>query len=326
MSGFIRPKIRFWFASRIQRVKRFIRNVILRRQASYIGAQNELRRYEDFQGEVDAKLRYLLNEVSDLRVLMRYLLPESENYQRFVQETNASFDYQWKNLDSGLHLLTDPAFQENAASLVEEYTGLSRDWFEGRKVLDAGCGNGRWSWVLCKLGAKVVAIDQSISGVEAAREACSSFPNFTAKQQDLLEDIGMPGEFDFVWAYGLVHHTGNTWRAIRQIAECVRPSGYLFMMIYGEPRWDQLVDFIEVNNYVELRRKLATMDLDERVEYLRRSKKEELVHAWFDTASPRINDLHRFDEVYEWLRMLGFTNIHLTLPRRNLHLMAQRLQ
>lgn len=83
---------------------------------------------------------------------------------------------------------------------------------------------------------------------------------------------------------------------------------------------------LKFNSYVELRRKLATMDFDQRVEYLRQHIMEEQVHGWFDAASPRINDLHRFDEITEWLHMLGYFNIHLTIPSRNMHIMAQRLK
>ena len=34
------------------------------------------------------------------------------------------------------------------------------DWFAGKSVLDAGCGNGRWSTAFARLGAQVTAIDR----------------------------------------------------------------------------------------------------------------------------------------------------------------------
>ncbi len=272
----------------------------------------------------DSKIRYLENEVSELRELIRYLLPASAEYQRMIAETYASFDYQFRRLDQGAGLLSDPDFQRDALSLLEQCTGLPPAWFAGKKILDAGCGNGRWSHVLSLCKAEVTAIDHSASGVEATQAACKNFPGFQARRHSILDPLNMPGAFDMVWSFGVTHHTGNTRQAVTNIAECVRAGGYLFLMIYGEPRWDHFEDYDEINDYTAMRRALASLEFDERVAYLQRLKTERDVHGWFDAASPRINDLHRFDEVAEWLRRLKFTDIRLTVPSRNLHIMARR--
>lgn len=270
-------------------------------------------------------VQYLLNEVSELRTIVRHLAAESTNYQQFIIETRESFDYQWKNLSEGLSLLSDESFQNTSVSFVEQYTGLSKAWFKGKYVLDAGCGNGRWSWTLCSMDAQVMAVDASESGVEQTREACRDFPNFSAKPHNLLEKLNMKEQFDLVYSYGVVHHTGNTWLAVQNLAECVKPDGYLFMMVYGEPRPNHNEDYLEINQYTNLRQTLTTMNFAERVEYLKKHKGEQFVHGWFDAVSPRINDLYRFDEINSWLHMLGFDNVRLTTQNRNLHLIAQRV-
>jgi SAM-dependent methyltransferase len=136
----------------------------------------------------------------------------------------------------------------------------------------------------------------------------------------------MPAAFDLVWSFGVVHHTGDTKRAVQNVAECVRPGGHLFLMVYGEPRWDHYEDYDEINAYTAMRRDLAALSFDERVAYLRRVKADADVHGWFDAASPRVNDLHRFDELAEWLHLLRFTDIRRTCPSRNLFLIARRSQ
>jgi SAM-dependent methyltransferase len=273
---------------------------------------------------LDPKVLYLMNEASNLRALMRYLLPESADYQQSIQETGSSFDYQFRCLDKGVGLLSDPGFKTSALSALEQFTRLPNSWFVGKKVLDAGCGNGRWSYFLSVCKADVTAIDNSTSAVEATREACKEFPGFRAKQHDLLNSLAMPEAFDLVWSFGVVHHTGNTKRAVTNLADCVKPGGYLFLMVYGEPRWDHYEDFDEINEYVALRRKLVTLPFDERANYLRRQKTEAEVHGWFDAVSPRVNDLHRFDEIAEWLHLLKFTDVQITFPNRNLFIMARR--
>jgi SAM-dependent methyltransferase len=279
---------------------------------------------EEEMARRDERVRYLLNEVSDLRALVRFLLPESANYRRYVAQTRASFDYQWANLTEGAHLLGDESFKKQALETLEKNTGLARDWFRGKKVLDAGCGNGRWSWTLSQAGAVVTSIDQSAAGVESVRKICAGSPGFEAKQHDLLQPLGMSGAFDFVWCFGVIHHTGDTWLALRNVADAVKEGGLIYLMVYGEPRWEEFTDFHGLNEWVALRRTLRTMSFDERVSYLAAHKKKEEVHGWFDALSPEINDLHRFDEIAEWLRALGFVDVKRTFGDRNLHVVARR--
>ena len=74
------------------------------------------------------------------------------------KQTLASFDWQWRELPDGGALLAEPWFREHVdAILSEELLCVSRDWFPGRMVLDAGCGNGRWTIGLLKLGCKLRA-------------------------------------------------------------------------------------------------------------------------------------------------------------------------
>lgn len=271
-------------------------------------------------------LEYALNEISDLRSLMRYLLPKSEEYQQYIAQTRASFDYQWKHLPTGTGLLADEKFRAEAATTVEQFTSLPKEWFKDKKVLDAGCGNGRWSWALCELGAEVTAVDQSSSAVQAAGGACASYPGFKAMQHDLLIDLGMPAMFDLVWSYGVAHHTGNTYLAIQNMAKCVKPGGYFFLMIYSEPRFSHSAEFAVQNHYTALRRSLKTMDFEQRVQYFDQRRDKEDIHGLFDTLSPSINDLHRFDELAEWLQLCGFSEIKSTVPPTHVgnHIIAKR--
>jgi hypothetical protein len=96
------------------------------------------------------------------------------------------------------------------------------------------------------------------------------------------------------------------------------------MMIYGEPRIDRVAEFVEVNAYTDSRRATRGMEFMERVSWLRQRYDKEVVNAWFDAISPAINDLHRFDEVQDWLRQLGFADVTRTVDNRNLFVMAWR--
>lgn len=283
-----------------------------------------VRRIHDAIFVAPLRVRYLANEVSELRQLVRHLVAENASYRTWLEQTRASFDYQWRNLQSGEHLLTDEAFRAQAVSLLERYTSRPASWFRGKQVLDAGCGNGRWSRTMASLGANVTAIDQSEGGVKAALEACREFPSFRSVRHDILTPLPFGAEFDLVWSYGVIHHTGDTRKALENIARCVRPGGGIFLMVYGEPRFDESEDFQEINEYVDMRRKLSTLPFPERVPYLRAAVGEQKLHGWFDAVSPPINDLHRFDELAVWLTGLGFVDVKETFPNRNLHVVARR--
>lgn len=270
------------------------------------------------------ELRFALNEIGELRQLVRMLLAESPAYRAWREQTTDSFDTQWDKLPTGVQLLGNPEFDGQSVRLVEAYTGLQPDWFRGKQVLDAGCGNGRWSYTLAKLGAVVTALDRSAAGLKEVERVCNGMPGFRALRHDLLEPLPTGAAYDFVWNFGVVHHTGWTERALRNVCGGVRPGGILFTMIYGEPREGRSGEFAEINTYTELRRATSGLSFDERIAYLRKRFKEEDVNAWFDGISPKVNDLHRFDEIRSWLLDWGFEDVRRTFENRNLFITARR--
>lgn len=272
--------------------------------------------------ELVSLTKYLKDEVSDLRIEVRDLKNRLKNTSDDEDQTKDSFSYQWAEIKEGLALLGDPTFEKQMVSLMETYSDLPRGWFAGKKVLDAGCGMGRWSFVLHHLGADVTAVDQSASGIDNLNALLGESDRFRAIQTNLLEPVALAPDFDLVWCYGVTHHTGNTKLATKHVAECVKPGGRLFLMIYGEP--NRKSEYDEINNYVKHRRATQDMSFEGKVDYLRQFYPEEMVHGYFDAISPRINDLHRFDEISHWLHDWGFENVHLTLNNRNLHLVADK--
>jgi 2-polyprenyl-3-methyl-5-hydroxy-6-metoxy-1,4-benzoquinol methylase len=199
---------------------------------------------------------------------------------------------------------------------------MPREAFAGMTVLDAGCGNGRWSHAFARLGAKVTAIDQSASVVAELEERWRAEPNLVARKADLLEPLPFGAAFDLVWCYGVAHHTGDTRRAVENVAKAVKPGGRIFLMIYGEPRSES--EFDEINRYVALRRATKFMNFAEKKAYLEARFPPELVHGYFDATSPTVNDLHRLDEIESWLRASGFQNVRTTIESRNHHIIADR--
>src|SRR5207245_10707223 len=118
---------------------------------------------------LEAKVEYLLDELYRVKSLVRYLLPQSDIVQKLKEYQLKTFDYQWKHLPYHEEFLTNPAWRDKAAEDVARRLGVPKEWFHGKKILDAGCGPGRHCWAFATLGAQVTAFDMSDNGLEAAR-------------------------------------------------------------------------------------------------------------------------------------------------------------
>ncbi len=127
-------------------------------------------------------------------------------------------------------------------------TMLSVDTLKGRRFLDVGCGSGLFSLAAATLGATVVSFDfdpQSVQAtLELKRRYRPSDPSWSVHQGSVLDDEFMQplGKFDVVYSWGVLHHTGDMWRALDRVAGLVGAGGHLFISIYndqgiGTVRW-----------------------------------------------------------------------------------------
>jgi SAM-dependent methyltransferase len=287
---------------------------------------------EDRVAYLESVVDYLLWQTSNQAVLLRHLAASIAPDLPSVRQTKDSFDFQWAEIPIGRHMLGHPEFRKEATGYVTEFTRLPADWFKGKRVIDVGCGMGRYSWALCQLGADVLSLDQSEHGLRETAEACKDFPSHRVQQIDLLQPLSIAEPADLVWCFGVLHHTGDTYGAFRNIVPLVKPGGYLYLMIYGEPRRRIGTDFAEINEYEEWRHRTANLDLRSKLKAVRehmaaggfRVKGEEYIHGYFDAISPAINDLHRFEEIESWMIEAGFVDITRTVDTRNLHLVGRK--
>lgn len=281
--------------------------------------------------ELEAEVRklrhesdYLQLEVSRLRSLVRHLTAGVIRDLPMQAQTKDSFDYQWGHTDDGNWMVNHPEIREREPRLVSQYSGLPREWFAGKTVLDAGCGSGRFSWAMASMGANVTGLDQSASGVALTREACAEFGDrVEVRQHDLTKPIDLPQKFDLVWSFGVLHHTGNTFGAFSNVAALVKPGGYIFLMLYGEPTGREPGEFAYYTEVETLRRQTVAMSFDERVQFLQQQKGE-AAGGWFDAVSPEINDTYSFYEIQLWLQRAGFSDIRRTIDHSSHHVIARK--
>jgi len=268
--------------------------------------------------------RFLLNEIKSINERERHrLFGEDAIVDDDRRQTKDSFDFQWHEIPDGLSLPSDPSFMEGVESRICEFVDRPREWFSGKKIIDIGCGGGRFTYGLLKLGAMVTACDQSEWAVKRTSELCADYADrLSTIREDLLEWDSFD-DYDLVFCYGVVHHTGNTYMAIRNVCRKVGPGGRVFLMVYGYP--EDSSGFAYLNSYEALRKELRIVSLSERRKLLEERYGCFEAHGYFDATSPRINDLLDFDEITDFLGQVGFGNVKRTLQHRNHHLVADRI-
>jgi SAM-dependent methyltransferase len=245
------------------------------------------------------------------------------------RQTLKSFDFQWKELPTGGALASDRWFEEHVAQIVaDELLCLAPGWFRDRRVLDAGCGSGRWTIGLLRLGAKVVAVDASDHALERCREnvdqLCSEdeAARLTLGKADLLslpEDLAAQ-RFDCVFSFGVLHHTGSTRGALDNVAALAGPDGVVFLYLYGRQSLPPLRRAL-----LELRRlALAPLPFGAKKAVLARAYRGRDVHQVFDLLSPTVNARHSFDQVERWLHEAGFPDVVRTIEHTELFVRAAR--
>lgn len=246
------------------------------------------------------------------------------------RQTLASFDFQWGELAEGDAMLSDPWFRENVDRILsDEMLCVAPGWFRGRTVLDAGCGMGRWTLGFLRLGCRVLAVDASARALTRVRTEMGKWaPSALAegrletRQVDLLH---LPGDlrarrFDVVYSFGVLHHTGDTRRALEGLVPLLDPAGLLFLYLYGRR---SLTPMMRAALMVL---RTATFPLPFRLKsrVLAALLPARDPHQLFDTYSPAINDTYDHETVEAWLAELGLPDVVRTIRYSELYLRARR--
>jgi SAM-dependent methyltransferase len=268
---------------------------------------------------LEAKVEYLLNETYRLKSIQRLTPGTAEVLSALRAYQISTFEFQWTNIVYHDEFLSNPAWREKAPQDVCDRLGVERAWFAGKKVLDCGCGPGRHVFAFAAMGARVTAFDLAERTLDAARAAASGFSNVTIDKHSILDPLPYPMDYDVVWSYGVLHHTGDTLRGLKNIARHVRPGGKLYVMLYAEPRRDNVFDFQYQHEVATIREATRALSFADKANIYEQIDGPTQTLAWFDAISSEINDLYTFEEIAAHLNATGFTDVRRTMPHETMH-------
>jgi len=119
-----------------------------------------------------------------------------------------------------------------------------------KRILDAGCGNGRVTALLRKYASKdteIVGIDVApVSIAEKNLRTRGLFQNVKFFEKDLLGNLKDLGKFDFIYCQEVLHHTANPQKAFHNLCALLEKDGEIAIYVYKKkaPVREFVDDFI----------------------------------------------------------------------------------
>lgn len=130
--------------------------------------------------------------------------------------------------------------ERKAEAIKSLETFCNKNMIKDKTFLDIGCGSGLFSYAAWKLGAsKVVSFDVDQDSVSCCRtlwEMSGKPSNWEITDGSILDETFCKklSSFDFVYSWGVLHHTGSMWRAINNAISLINPGGWLYIAIYNK--------------------------------------------------------------------------------------------
>lgn len=251
--------------------------------------------------------------------------PVINGIPRFVTSQHLeSFGRQWTKFDV--------AHDDEDRATFQAKTGLRLTDLDGLRVLDAGCGGGRYSKVCGEAGATVFGADHT-QAVDKAAALCRHLPQVNFVQADLKHLPFAPASFDFVFSIGVMHHDVDTRAVFEAVAPMVKPGGQFAVWLYRRNRtWQEAI-----NDW--LRRRTTKMNPD-RLErwcvwgarlggipvikqtanklanFSAHPNFENRVCDTFDWYAPEYQHHHTVAELLDWFERAGFVDLKVLPPEK----------
>ena len=256
---------------------------------------------------------------------------ESEVWQiidgipRFVSDEHLkSFGDQWTTYEV--------AHDDEDRATFAAKTGMPLKNMKGLRILDAGCGGGRYSKICGESGATVIGADHS-RAVDKATQLCDHLDAVRFTQADLKHLPLEPASFDFVFSIGVMHHDADTRKVFDAVAKFVKPGGRYSVWLYRRNQWwQELINSglrsitkhlpaVVLKPFCHLGAILGGIPVVNRtlnkvVNFSAHPNYENRVCDTFDWWAPEYQYHHTVEELSTWFREAGFHELAVLPPEK----------
>lgn len=190
---------------------------------------------------------------------------------------------------------------------------------EGRSFLDIGSGSGLHSLAARRMGARVTSFDFDPESVEATTFLKSRYaPGDTDWRIDTgsaldADYLAQLGQYDVVYSWGVLHHTGAMWDALENVKRLVKPDGQLYIAIYNDRGEKSQLWLKRKQRYCGLPGVLkpfyflyvyAPHEFKKLIKSVRKGKVSEYIESW--SSYKRSRGMTRLYDMIDWLGGLPY--------------------
>jgi len=117
---------------------------------------------------------------------------------------------------------------------IPDFAGFASS--RGQRVLEIGVGMGADYLEWLKAGVRATGIDLTAASVEQTRRRCEQAGYAADLRVADAEALPFPDNtFDVVYSYGVMHHSPDTARCVREAYRVLKPGGSARLMLYHHP-------------------------------------------------------------------------------------------
>jgi ubiquinone/menaquinone biosynthesis C-methylase UbiE len=114
-----------------------------------------------------------------------------------------------------------------------------------KDVLEIGVGNGSHAQLLSEYAGSYTGIDLTDYAVKSTSRRLELLdeprPHGSVMRMDAEEMQFADNSFDFIWSWGVIHHSANTRRILEQMHRVLRPDGTATTMVYYRNFWNYYI-------------------------------------------------------------------------------------
>lgn len=286
---------------------------------------NGIESFPDFVKEHSERLAAVC-DVHNLRLSLN-----ADGGQNDYDNIRKSFSQEWGIFDYDVDKTWGWTLQERKEVFLGDVK-FSPEELRGKRMLDAGCGNGTLTAALSAFGMEIVGLDLN-DGLGLAYRNRNKYSE-TAEtlvqyvQGNLVSPPLKEGTFDLIYSSGVIHHTPSSRNTFASLVRLTKTGGRLYVWVYGKRGWLVRLFFgfgrrakrcISLKSLMRLCRVLAppfklcaeVLNALGILKFRRRTTREVTLDL-FDAFAPRYNHYHSEEEVRTWFEEHGFSNVRVS--------------